>query len=65
VEAAKVKAQTYLEAQVSSTSDVYDLAIVAYALQLAGSQRAQEIWEALDRKAIVEGNRSWSQIVFQ
>jgi len=65
VEAAKVKAQTYLEAQVNSTSDVYDLAIVAYALQLAGSQRAREIWEALDRKAIVEGNWSWLQIVFQ
>lgn len=52
---AKDKAVTYLENQTASLTDVYDLAIAAYALQLANSTQADDVWKKLDAAAVVKG----------
>ena len=55
VDDAKAKAQKFLEDQLDTLTDVYDLAIVSYALQLAGSLKAQSAWDKLDQKAQTNG----------
>lgn len=46
---------SYLESEVPNLADVYDLAIVGYALQLSGSTQADAVWRKLDAKAKIEG----------
>ena len=55
VDGARAKAQKFLEDQLASLTDVYDLAIVSYALQLADSLQAQKAWNKLDQKAQTSG----------
>lgn len=51
----KANAQKFLEDQLTSLSDVYDLAIVSYALQLAGSPQAGTAWNKLNQKSQTSG----------
>jgi hypothetical protein len=52
----QTKALSYLENEVPTLTDVYDLSIVGYALQLAQSSQASLVWTKLDAKAKTEGN---------
>ncbi|XP_071785161.1 CD109 antigen-like isoform X2 [Asterias amurensis] len=56
-------ATTYLEASFSTVSgNVYDLALVSYALTLAESEQVQRFQEAFEALAIVEdGAKYWSE----
>jgi len=54
------KTRTYLENVVDSTVgspdvDLYELAIMGYALSLAGSTKVSTVLEELDKKAIKKG----------
>lgn len=45
----------YLETEVSTLTDEYDLAIVAYALRLANSTNASLLWKKLESRAVSNG----------
>ena len=51
------KAQDYLEAQISTLTDSYVLAIVSYALKLAKSSTFTIAFARLNNDAIVKGNK--------
>ena len=55
IEQAKAISQKFLEDQLPSLTDVYDLAIVSYALQLANSPHAATAWTKLDQKSQTSG----------
>ncbi|XP_052770025.1 CD109 antigen-like isoform X2 [Mya arenaria] len=62
ISAAQAKSQTYLEGQISQITNVYDLAIVGYALQMAGSSKANDVWTKLDNKTIEQdGTKHWEK----
>ncbi|XP_005113531.2 CD109 antigen, partial [Aplysia californica] len=59
-ESARTKALTYLEAQMVNEDDPYNLALAAYAFQLAGSSKAQSVLNKLEQKATVkDGLKYW------
>ena len=45
----------YLEAQLPLTTDVYEMAIIAYVLNLGGSPRAREALDNLQALSTTEG----------
>jgi hypothetical protein len=49
------RARTYLEEEISLLDDVYELALVAYALQITGSPMLGEVINKLNAKATVKG----------
>ena len=49
------KARSYLENQLSTTTNNYTLAVMTYALVLAGSSRAGEAMSKLEAIAIKKG----------
>ncbi|XP_064609434.1 CD109 antigen-like [Liolophura sinensis] len=54
------RARSYLEAEVSSVSDVYALSIVSYALKLVNSQEANRAFTRLQALATVrDGEKFW------
>ncbi|XP_060581969.1 CD109 antigen-like isoform X2 [Ruditapes philippinarum] len=59
----QTKALSYLENEVPTLTDVYDLSIVGYALQLAQSSQASLVWTKLDAKAKTEaGTKHWEKV---
>ena len=59
IERAKLdSAIEFLENQLTPLSDVYELAIVSFALQLVGSDQASTAWDKLDQKSHMKGECS-------
>lgn len=50
------KARTYLENDIELLEDLYELALVGYALQITNSPRVQEVMNKLDAKATIKGS---------
>ena len=55
IEGVQSKAQKYLEDKIPELTNVYDLAIVGYSLELAGSLKSADIWAKLLPKAKSDG----------
>ncbi|XP_053383073.1 CD109 antigen-like [Mercenaria mercenaria] len=63
ISTAEAKALSYLEGEVPTLADIYDLAIVGYALQLARSPQADVVWRKLDANAKSEaGTKFWQKV---
>nr|XP_022323516.1 CD109 antigen-like isoform X2 [Crassostrea virginica] len=56
------KARTYLENDIELLEDLYELALVGYALQITNSPRVQEVMNKLDAKATIkDGTKYWTK----
>ncbi|XP_062603689.1 CD109 antigen-like isoform X2 [Saccostrea cucullata] len=56
------KARTYLEGDIDLLEDIYELALVGYALQITNSPRVSEVINKLNAKATVkDGLKYWSK----
>lgn len=49
------KTRTYLENDIDLLEDMYELALVGYALQITNSPRVAEVMNKLDAKATMKG----------
>lgn len=58
------KARTYLEEDIHLLEDMYELALVAYALQITESPRVGEVINKLNAKATVKGGGDTSALLF-
>lgn len=60
------KTRTYLENDIDLLEDLYELALVGYALQITESPRVAEVMNKLNAKATIKGiPRSQKRIVSQ
>lgn len=60
------KTRTYLENDIDLLEDLYELALVGYALQITDSPRVAEVMNKLNAKATIKGiHRSQKGVVSQ